>query len=274
MPEGRYTALPATHQPESEVSVSKKRIQIRRYEQGVIELDYGEAHIRCGGSAEKPWFVANDVCALLDIGNARQALARLDDDEKGVITTDTPGGKQVLAVVYESGLYNLIFTSRKDEAKAFRKWVTSEVLPAIRRTGQYRLKQRERYLRMGKPQEWIEKREEGIAARNTFTDTLKAHGLKDGSDYARVTNALYYPTLGGPAAIVKRKLGLSPKANLRDNLPLREIFVVGLAELLAQQKIDDENRQGFEACQQATAIAADNVAKAVKMTQDGRVLPA
>jgi hypothetical protein len=60
---------------------------------------------------------------------------------------------------------------------------------------------------------------------------------------------------------------------LRDNLPLREVLTLGLAEVLSQQKIDDEGRQGFEACQQATAIAANNVAKAVKMTEDGRILP-
>jgi prophage antirepressor-like protein len=81
--------------------------------------------------------VAKDVCEVLGIANARDALQRLDDDEKGVATTDTLGGKQTLATVYESGLYALIFTSRKEEAKAFRKWVTSEVLPAIRKTGAY-----------------------------------------------------------------------------------------------------------------------------------------
>ena len=251
----------------------RHRIQFRRYEQGVLEFDYGEAKVRCGGTADNPWFVAKDVCDVLGIANARDSLASLDDDQKGVATTDTLGGKQTLAIVYESGLYELIFRSRKPEAKAFRKWVTSEVLPSIRRTGFYRQQQRERYLKMGKPQEWIEKREEGIAARNGFTDVLKAHGLTENWQYGRVTNALYYPTLGGPAATVKRNLGLPAKANLRDNLPLLEVFVVGLAELLAQQKIEKENQQGFEACQRATATAASNVAAAVKQTRDGRLIP-
>lgn len=85
----------------------------------------------------EPWFVAKDVCDILGIKNSRHALILLDADEKGVILTDTPGGKQGMATVNESGLYSLIMNSRKPEAKAFRKWVTSEVLPAIRKDGGY-----------------------------------------------------------------------------------------------------------------------------------------
>ena len=87
-----------------------------------------------------PWFVAADVCDALTIGNNRDAISRLDDDEKGVVTTDTLGGPQELAVINESGLYSLILTSRKPEAKKLKKWVTSEVLPAIRKTGRYESK--------------------------------------------------------------------------------------------------------------------------------------
>lgn len=86
-----------------------------------------------------PWFVAKDVCNALTINNHNDAISRLDDDEKGVATIDTLGGKQSMSIINESGLYNLIFQSRKPEAKAFRKWVTSEVLPSIRRTGRYAL---------------------------------------------------------------------------------------------------------------------------------------
>jgi anti-repressor protein len=70
--------------------------------------------------ADAPWFVARDVCECLEINNHRQALTRLDDDEKGVITTDTLGGSQELLTVNESGVYSLIFASRKPEAKALR----------------------------------------------------------------------------------------------------------------------------------------------------------
>jgi len=83
------------------------------------------------------WFVAADACAVLEIGNTTDAVNRLDDDEKGVDSIETLGGPQKLNIVSESGLYSLIFTSRKPEAKAFRRWVTGVVLPTLRRTGQF-----------------------------------------------------------------------------------------------------------------------------------------
>ena len=91
--------------------------------------------------ADEPWFVAKDVFAALEIewkgSDSTGALASLDDDEKGAHVVSTPGGPQEMAVISESGLYTVIFKSRKPEAKRFRKWVTSEVLPAIRRHGSY-----------------------------------------------------------------------------------------------------------------------------------------
>ena len=85
----------------------------------------------------KPWWIAKDVCEVLGIDNPSQALTRLDDDEKGVVLNDTLGGSQRMVTVSESGLYSLILTSRKPGAKEFKKWVTSEVLPSIRKTGGY-----------------------------------------------------------------------------------------------------------------------------------------
>jgi len=84
-----------------------------------------------------PWFVAADVCRALDIGNSRDAVASLDNDEKGVANADTPGGAQQMSVISEPGLYSLVLRSRKPEAREFKRWITHEVLPAIRRTGQY-----------------------------------------------------------------------------------------------------------------------------------------
>ena len=85
----------------------------------------------------EPWFVAVDVCKALEIKNNRDALGRLDDDEKGVVSTDTLGGEQEVGVVNESGLYTLVLGSRKSEAKAFKRWITHDVIPAIRKTGGY-----------------------------------------------------------------------------------------------------------------------------------------
>ena len=84
-----------------------------------------------------PWFVARDVCAVLGLDHVTNALAGLDDDEKGCRKVTTPGGPQEMIIISESGLYTLIIRSNKPQAKPFRKWVTAEVLPSIRRTGGY-----------------------------------------------------------------------------------------------------------------------------------------
>ena len=84
------------------------------------------------------WFVANDVCAALELTNPRKALAdHVDREDVTQGDTLTPGGLQKLNHVNESGLYALIFGSRKESAKRFKRWVTSEVLPAIRKDGYY-----------------------------------------------------------------------------------------------------------------------------------------
>ena len=85
----------------------------------------------------EPWFVATDVCRALDINQPTRACERLDEDEKGVSSIHTPGGAQELLVVNEPGLYTLVLGSRKPEAKAFKRWVTHEVIPAIRKHGGY-----------------------------------------------------------------------------------------------------------------------------------------
>lgn len=85
----------------------------------------------------EPWFVAADVCTVLGIANSRDALTRLDDDEKGVANTDTLGGTQKVSIVNEPGLYGLTWTSRKPQAARLRRWVKHDVLPSIRKTGSY-----------------------------------------------------------------------------------------------------------------------------------------
>lgn len=98
-------------------------------------FNFGTHAVRTLTRDGEPWFVATDVCDVLTIST--EATRRLDDDEKGLRTVQTPGGQQEMTVINESGLYSLTLTSRKPEAKRFKKWVTSEVLPSIRKTGQY-----------------------------------------------------------------------------------------------------------------------------------------
>ena len=100
----------------------------------LTQFKFDSKRIRTITNEGSIWFVAADVCEALTICNSRDAISRLDDDEKGASSTATIGGKQDMATINESGLYSLILTSRKPEAKRFKKWVTSEVLPSIRDT--------------------------------------------------------------------------------------------------------------------------------------------
>lgn len=85
----------------------------------------------------EPWFVAADVCRALEIGETHVAIRRLDEDEKDRFLIPTPGGEQEMSTVNEPGFYSLVLGSRKPEAKAFKRWVTHEVLPTLRKTGSY-----------------------------------------------------------------------------------------------------------------------------------------
>ena len=100
-------------------------------------FSYGGNEVRTVRKDGEPWFVLKDVCTVLSISNAADVYARLDTDEKGVGLVDTHGGQQNMNIINESGLYNVILRSDKPEAKPFRKWVTSEVLPTIRKHGAY-----------------------------------------------------------------------------------------------------------------------------------------
>ena len=150
-----------------------------------------------------PWFVAKDICDALSLTNITETLSRLDDDEKLTSVVLNSGQGRQMWLVSESGLYNLIFQSRKPEAKAFRKWVTSEVLPSIRRTGRYempspapkalrspRVKPRDRSAEMGEffleLRRWVRRSDVDETAelcgvrRKSVMDVLG--GLKPGAD--------------------------------------------------------------------------------------------
>ena len=98
--------------------------------------EFGE--VRIFEKNGEPWFVGRDVCNILGYGNPRDAIARhIDEDDKGVVKSDTLGGNQNLTVINESGLYSLILSSKLPNAKRFKHWVTSEILPSIRKHGMY-----------------------------------------------------------------------------------------------------------------------------------------
>lgn len=109
----------------------------------------------------EPWFIAHDVCEALEIGNSRQALTRLDEDEKASVILNDGSQNRHMSTVNEYGLYNLVLSSRKPEAKAFRRWITHDVIPQIRQTGSYSLT--DSYMitdPVARAQKWIEEEQE------------------------------------------------------------------------------------------------------------------
>lgn len=102
-------------------------------------FNFDNSRIRTINKNGEPWFVAADVCSVLDIGNVSMAIQRLDEEE--VTLSQIEGSHRPTNIVNESGLYSLVLRSDKPEAKRFKKWITSEVLPTIRKTGGYQLPQ-------------------------------------------------------------------------------------------------------------------------------------
>jgi prophage antirepressor-like protein len=105
-------------------------------------FDFNENPVRVINMDGNPWFVASDVCRILEHTNTSVAIGRLDDDEKQQIDPKQYLGSvsnQDVTIISESGLYSLVLTSRKPEAKVFKKWLTSNVLPSIRKTGKYEI---------------------------------------------------------------------------------------------------------------------------------------
>ncbi|MCY7630816.1 phage antirepressor KilAC domain-containing protein [Bacillus altitudinis] len=100
-------------------------------------FNYQDQEVRTVIQDGQPWFVAKDVCDVLEIGNPSQALSRLENDEKNTIILNEGIGNPNKTIVNEPGLYTLILGSRKPEAKQFKRWITHDVIPTIRKTGGY-----------------------------------------------------------------------------------------------------------------------------------------
>ena len=102
---------------------------------------YNDSQLRIIEKDGEPWFVAKDVADILGYDHAPHMYRRLEEDERDVLKTDTPSGKQEMVIINEPGLYNAIMGSDKPEAKDFKRWVTHDVLPSIRKTGGYTVPQ-------------------------------------------------------------------------------------------------------------------------------------
>ncbi|MEK8121589.1 Bro-N domain-containing protein [Methylocystis sp. IM4] len=106
-----------------------------------IEFSFENHTVRSVEKDNEIWFVADDVCRVLEHTDTSKAVSRLDEDEKAATKVRTPGGEQSMLIISQSGLYGLILTSRKPQAKRFKRWVTHEVLPSLHKTGRYEVGQ-------------------------------------------------------------------------------------------------------------------------------------
>lgn len=165
-----------------------------------------------------PLFLGADVCLALNITNQNNAYARLEDDEKGIRTMDTLGGRQQVTVLTEAGLYSVIFESRKENAKRFKRWVIHEVLPAIRKTGHYSVQMltpAETILEQAKQ---LVAHERQIADHENRLTQLESHAQPENDYYTvlayarRVRKSLDYRSaqmIGHRAAKLSRDRGLT-----------------------------------------------------------------
>ncbi len=162
----------------------------------------------------EPWFVAADVCRALDLGNPTRALDRLDDDERTLISIKGASNGKPVNGVNEPGLYSLVLGSRKPEAKAFKRWITHDVIPAIRKHGGYQV-----------PQSPAEQMAQGILAAQKLLAERDATIAKQNEQIAVLT----------------------PKGIFADAVTASKtsILVGGLAKLIKQQGIDIGQKRLF-----------------------------
>lgn len=219
--------------------------------------EFGE--VRAQEINGEPWFVLKDVCKVLGISDYRSASRKLDADERGVSQIPSPSGVQEYAVINESGLYTVIIRSDKPQAKAFRKWITGEVLPSIRKTGGYQASQAATEL----PHRWLkqgailaedaakelgikkEKIRDLLAGRPTVYvkgvdwDTLRGDTLSEYKFYNRVDSpgkALVVIYESGWKKLQWEVLGLgAPDAAM---LPAREAPALPAAVVAKQEKME------------------------------------
>lgn len=149
-------------------------------------FNFGQKEVRTILKNGEPWFVAKDVCGVLGITDPRKSVNLLDEDERNTIPVmDSLGRQQETFIINEPGLYSLILRSRKPEAKAFKRWITHEVIPAIRKTGSYSIM--DSYAiddPIERAKRWIEEQEEKRKLKTeNLVLTQQVHELKPKASY-------------------------------------------------------------------------------------------
>jgi hypothetical protein len=208
--------------------------------------------------------------------NPRQVLKSITSKNPEVVqkmdSFKFPGrGQQETPVANEEGIYQILMLCPGERGAEFRQFAATILRERREEESDGELaynRGRQRAIKVwkhqGKSDKEIAARIKGIEARNHFTETLQAHGIEQGWEYAGITNALYLELLGDTAKGLKQSMGLSHKANLRDNFDMVKTMSVGLAEALATEDVESNDLQGFDPCKGATERAARKVKRALE----------
>lgn len=194
----------------------------------------------------EPWFVGKDVAEILGYNEPRSAVSKkVDAEDKGVAKMDTPSGMQEMTIINESGLYSLIMSSKLPNAKKFKKWVTGEVLPSIRKTGSYSIQQKQdSYLiddKVERAKRWIEEQEytlslaRQIEADKPFTEHGKivsnSTDCVDFAEFAKITNSRFGLGRNKLFEYLRNKGVLT-----KDNIPYQKYINAGLFKVIQTKK--------------------------------------
>ncbi|MEV4612289.1 Bro-N domain-containing protein [Kitasatospora sp. NPDC049258] len=219
----------------------------------LAQFDFNGQEVRVVTIDGSPWWVAGDVCEVLEISLAHRALAALDEDEKGRHTMTTLGGDQQVSVINEPGLYSLVLRSRKPQARAFKRWITHEVIPSIRRSGRYAVDEEQApqvspeamqffrlVARAAAEAFGAEARAAAQRAETAVTVAVAANGRAiEGLD-ERITQLIEAVAGGGRGHGVPPQRGAGPVRSVPDEEPIRHHAIPedaltfdALAELLA-----------------------------------------
>jgi len=200
----------------------------------LIIKSFVDKNVRCFIKNGEPYFSVLDVCLILGLSNSREQTSRLDKDD--VCTTyviDKLNRKQELTIINESALYQLIFKSRKEEAKEFQKWVTHEVLPSIRKTGKYSIPDEIKKL--------------STKNRNALTSEWKEHGITKPHEYIKLTLQEY------KALKIEKK---KPEMNKHELLMLNALESMEMLRLFENQDIN-----GYYECKDSLIETAYKIKK-------------
>jgi prophage antirepressor-like protein len=214
----------------------------------IIRLDYEGERVRVVVKDGEPWWVAADVCGILKIKETHVAIRRLDDDEKGRFSIPTLGGSQEVLIVNEYGLYALILgaRSRRDVPviRDFKRWVTHEVLPTIRKTGGYALNRTAKIARKNRCDLVTAKvRGEQIDANNHSHHRLCESGATP-REFAEWHNAGYRGQFGRTAAELRKVTGLPSHATPLDRMGRAPLSCNLHAKIIAEQVIKAREAEG------------------------------